>query len=139
MSVAWSTRAHNTPRADHAGCVVSRGMNSDDGEAGGVPERSKGADCKSAGFGLRRFESFPHHWGARERAGVAQLVEHQPSKLRVTGSSPVARSAVARVAQSAERVLGKDEVTGSIPVASFEEETSDVRHQTSDVDQGFDF
>src|SRR2546422_2348609 len=26
------------------------------------------------------------------RAGVAQLVEHQPSKLRVAGSSPVARS-----------------------------------------------
>jgi hypothetical protein len=24
-------------------------------------------------------------------AGVAQLVEHQPSKLRVAGSSPVAR------------------------------------------------
>src|SRR5213596_258605 len=48
-------------------------------------------------------------------AGVAQLVEHQPSKLRVAGSSPVARS-VARVAQSVERVLGKDEVTGSIPV-----------------------
>ena len=69
--------------------------------------------------------------GARgERAGVAQLVEHQPSKLRVAGSSPVARSRPevpqgprdrdedARVAQSVERVLGKDEVTGSIPVAS---------------------
>jgi hypothetical protein len=26
-------------------------------------------------------------------AGVAQLVEHQPSKLRVAGSSPVARLA----------------------------------------------
>ena len=26
------------------------------------------------------------------QAGVAQLVEHQPSKLRVAGSSPVARS-----------------------------------------------
>jgi hypothetical protein len=26
-----------------------------------------------------------------EFAGVAQLVEHQPSKLRVAGSSPVAR------------------------------------------------
>jgi hypothetical protein len=26
-----------------------------------------------------------------KRAGVAQLVEHQPSKLRVAGSSPVAR------------------------------------------------
>jgi hypothetical protein len=27
-----------------------------------------------------------------ERAGVAQLVEHQPSKLRVAGSIPVSRS-----------------------------------------------
>ena len=26
-----------------------------------------------------------------DNAGVAQLVEHQPSKLRVAGSSPVAR------------------------------------------------
>jgi hypothetical protein len=54
-------------------------------------------------------------------AGVAQLVEHQPSKLRVAGSSPVARSGtqrVARVAQLVEHILGKDEVTGSIPVAS---------------------
>src|SRR5262249_55972984 len=28
---------------------------------GGVPKRSTGTDCKSVGFGLRRFESFPHH------------------------------------------------------------------------------
>jgi hypothetical protein len=58
------------------------------------------------------------------------LVEHQPSKLRVAGSSPVARfeveavagsrNVVARVAQSVERILGKDEVTGSIPVASLD-------------------
>ncbi len=70
---------------------------------GGVPEWPKGADCKSAGDSLRRFESYPHHSvvgpGLRHRtrirvgaAGVAQLVEHQPSKLRVAGSSPVARS-----------------------------------------------
>ncbi len=55
-------------------------------------------------------------------AGVAQLVEHQPSKLMVAGSSPVARlrteGAVARVAQLVERILGKDEVSGSIPLAS---------------------
>ena len=48
-------------------------------------------------------------------AGVAQLAEHQPSKLRVAGSNPVSRSS-AHVAQEAERVLGKDEVTGSNPV-----------------------
>ncbi len=46
------------------------------------------------------------------------MVESQPSKLLVAGSSPVSRSeiCVAHVAQSVERILGKDEVTGSIPV-----------------------
>src|SRR5262245_26583499 len=76
---------------------------------GEVPERSKGTDCKSVAGWLRRFESSPPHqtlacarcqWKAergdgRTRAtwaGIAQLVEHQPSKLRVAGSSPVSRS-----------------------------------------------
>ena len=65
-------------------------------------------------------------------AVVAQLVEHQPSKLRVAGSTPVRRSdpyafsawamkaEIAYVAQSVEHVLGKDEVTGSIPVVGSE-------------------
>ena len=70
-----------------------------------------------------------------EYAGVAQLVEHQPSKLRVAGSSPVARlnrmRTVARVAQSVERVLGKDEVTGSIPVASLQSRRARCRETRS--------
>ena len=65
-------------------------------------------------------------------AGVAQLVEHQPSKLRVAGSIPVSRSrflsgaskiqirlnrrTIAHVAQQVEHLLGKEEVTGSSPV-----------------------
>ena len=60
-------------------------------------------------------------------AVVAQLVEHQPSKLRVASSNLVRRSNSSKysysaiqksacVAQLAEHVLGKDEVTGSIPV-----------------------
>ena len=55
-----------------------------------------------------------------EIAGVTQLVESQPSKLLVAGSSPVSRSAVADVAQLVEHFLGKEEVTGSIPVISSE-------------------
>ena len=57
-------------------------------------------------------------------AGIAQLVEHQPSKLRVASSSLVSRSRLyelrerAHVAQVVERILGKDEVTGSNPVVS---------------------
>jgi hypothetical protein len=52
-----------------------------------------------------------------ELAGVAQLVELQPSKLDVAGSRPVSRSLhPAHLAQLAEHVLGKDEVTRSIRV-----------------------
>ena len=58
-------------------------------------------------------------------AGVAQLVERQPSKLNVASSSLVSRSK-AFVARSegkemspsssgVERILGKDEVSGSNP------------------------
>jgi hypothetical protein len=69
----------------------------------------------------------------RNSAGIAQLVEHQPSKLRVAGSSPVSRSMSAalngcsghrrrgapfdaRVAQQVEHLHGKQKVTGSNPV-----------------------
>jgi hypothetical protein len=78
-------------------------------------------------------------------AGIAQLVEREPSKLGVAGSSPVSRSNLrmaamvnswvgqqsefsawlrtiiesAQVAQSVEHVLGKDEVGGSIPLLGF--------------------
>src|SRR5262245_29684900 len=61
--------------------------------SGGVAERSKAADCKSALFGVRRFESFPLHHspgGRREpserrragnECGCSSMVELQPSKL----------------------------------------------------------
>ena len=68
---------------------------------GGVTEWLMVADCKSAGL-TPYVGSNPTpttHGGTRAvgrtgtvgDAGVAQLVEHQPSKLRVAGSSPVAR------------------------------------------------
>ena len=66
------------------------------------------ADCKSAGVSLRWFKSIPAH-----NAGVAQMVEHQPSKLRVAGSNLVSRSIFAYIAQAAEHFLGKEEVTSS--------------------------
>ena len=37
--------------------------------AGEVPEWTKGADCKSAGLCLRRFESFPLHHPLAEVGG----------------------------------------------------------------------
>ena len=77
---------------------------------GEMPERPKGADCKSAGVCLRRFESFSPH-----RRECSSMVEPQPSKLVMSvRSRSLAR--VAYVAQSVERFLGKEEVTGSNPV-----------------------
>lgn len=49
----------------------------------GLPKRSTGADCKSAGLCLRGFESLTRH-----HADVAQLVEQLFCKQQVAGSSP---------------------------------------------------
>ncbi len=64
---------------------------------GGLPEWPKGADCKSAGYAFDGSNPSPSTaWtkkGQEETfAGVAQLVERQPSKLNVAGSNPVSRS-----------------------------------------------
>ena len=96
---------------------------------GRVPERSKGTDCKSVATGFEGSNPSPSTdesiaMDCEQRikfAGVAQLVELQPSKLDVAGSRPVSRSTAtsytpAHVAQLAEHVLGKDEVTRSIRV-----------------------
>ncbi len=55
------------------------------------------------------------------QAGVAQLVEHQPSKLRVTGSRPATRffNLLAYIAQLVEHLLGREEVTSSTLVVGF--------------------
>ena len=56
-------------------------------------------------------------------AGVAQLVEHQPSKLRVASSNLVARSKFLALWDSGprssgvERLLGKEEVMSSNLIA----------------------
>ena len=68
------------------------------------------ADCKSAGVSLRWFKSIPAH--IESNAGVAQLVEHQPSKLRVAGSNLVSRSD-ACIAQLVEHFHGKEGVISS--------------------------
>ncbi len=49
-----------------------------------MSERLKEADCKSASVSLLWFEPILAHL---HQAGIAQLVEHQPSKLTVEGSS----------------------------------------------------
>ena len=52
-------------------------------------------------------------------AGVAQLVERQPSKLQVAGSNLVSRSFYVRISRFSsvvEHFLGKEEVMGSNPI-----------------------
>ena len=51
-----------------------------------------------------------------KNAGIAQLVEHNPSKVGVAGSSLVSRSRLGRCSSGVERFLGKEEVMGSIPI-----------------------
>ena len=101
---------------------------------GEIPKWPTGADCKSVVLRLRRFESCSPHpiftepspgpTGPGKQAGVAQLVEHQPSKLRVEGSSLFTRSAFAKLAilkkisqcsSGVEHFHGKEGVGGSIP------------------------
>ena len=54
----------------------------------------------------------------KKKAEVAQLVEHQPSKLRVASSNLVFRSTKvkSRCSSGVERILGKDEVMSSNPI-----------------------
>ena len=79
---------------------------------GQVPKWPTGADCKSADlvFGGSN-PSLP------TPAGVAQLVEHQPSKLNVASSSLVSRSIVfnGRLSSGVEHFHGKEGGLGSNP------------------------
>ena len=84
---------------------------------GEMAERSKAADCKSAGVSLRGFESYSPH-RLREFAGVAQLA--RASAFQAEGRGFESRLPLiedtAHVAQSVEHILGKDEVGGSSPL-----------------------
>jgi hypothetical protein len=57
----------------------------------GFPSGQREQTVNLPALRLRRFESSSLHQVACS-AGVAQLVEHQPSKLNVAGSIPVSRS-----------------------------------------------
>ena len=64
--------------------------------------------------------SLPTH----DFAEVAQLIEHQPSKLRVASLSLVFRSKFCLCSSGVEHFLGKEEVTGSNPVIGSTEKSS---------------
>ncbi len=101
-----------------------------------TPSTSSGPGCIAREAQLRLYGRGFGPSNVSVSAGVAQLVERQPSKLNVVGSSPISRSGgcqpsavshqlepravrrpksavIAHIAQLAERVLGKDEVTSS--------------------------
>ena len=108
-SSSWSGRLHPRFGPHFANRKQKEGIRL---KFGGLPEWPKGAGCKPAGASLRWFESITLHpetgWPevrveretgpgagqttAQIQAGVAQLVERQPSKLNVAGSNPVSRS-----------------------------------------------
>jgi hypothetical protein len=88
-----------------AACAARRGVGTRRGD-----RLAAGPTAKRQGRVARRVSSSSYNF-----AGVAQLVERQPSKLNVEGSSPFSRSTgeLAHLAQLVEHVLGKDEVTSS--------------------------
>ena len=101
-------------------------------EYGEVPEWSKGADCKSVGIA---FDGSNPSLATNDNACVTQLVECNPSKVDVAGSTPVARSILPVTpdfwgvtmligvdfcsrGSGVEHSLGKGEVTSSNLVVS---------------------
>ena len=115
-----------------AGSTPAIGSTSARDGRGEVPERPKGADCKSAGERLRRFESSPLH-SERAKDGNRKMRRGSSSDGRarafqargrgfdsrlplVAASVGIMIGECAHVAQVAEHFLGKEEVTGSNPV-----------------------
>ncbi len=82
-----------------------------------MPEWLKGADCKSAGFGLRRFESFSLHQNAwiAWLAGVAQLARVSAFQAEGCGfETRLPLHSTRPCGSVVEHTLGKGEVAGSI-------------------------
>ena len=93
---------------------------------GEILKRSTRTDCKSVGYA---FVGSNPALPTKPIAGVAQLVERQPSKLNVAGSNPVFRSNC-RCSSGVERFLGKEKVSssnldiGSLKVSKLQNTTS---------------
>ena len=100
---------------------------------GGVPKRSNGADCKSAGIAFGGSNPPPttcatptdNEKKKSRAAGVAQLA--RASAFQAEGRGFESRLPLCKLYRTearsgssvVERVLGKDEVAGSIPAQSF--------------------
>ena len=102
---------------------------------GGVPKRSNGADCKSAGIAFGGSNPPPttcttltdNEKKKSRAAGVAQLARASAfqaegrgfeSRLPLAAKQVMERNDARSGSSGVERVLGKDEVAGSIPAQS---------------------
>jgi hypothetical protein len=85
-------------------------------KSGGVPERSKGADCKSAGDAFGGSNPPPSTIAKkRGNSSVARASAFQAEGRGFESRFPLQVAAAAHVAQSVEHFLGKEEVPGSSP------------------------
>ena len=85
-------------------------------KCGAVPKRSKGADCKSAGLCLRRFESFPLHQTTGFEAGLgANLLAMQKQSIRCQVRR---RAGVAQLARASAFQAEGREFESRLPLAS---------------------
>ena len=121
QKVAGSIPAASSTGREGAAQRMRRGLQSKEGFPSGQREQTVNLPAYAFEGSNPSPSTNPVH---ETIAGIAQLVERQPSKLNVTGSNPVSRSNEylsrremrAHLAQLVEHVLGKDEVTSSILV-----------------------
>jgi hypothetical protein len=103
---------------------------------GGVPERSKGTDCKSVGgaFGGSNpppstIYSFSKYYFASGNSSIGRASAFQAEGREFEPRFPLHFfiGQGAHVAQMVERILGKDEVTGSNPVVGSRSERAEFK------------
>jgi hypothetical protein len=81
---------------------------------GGVPEWSKGADCKSAGVSLHRFKSFLLHHYFKRKIRPVETIDRITAENGFYYDCYGFNFRQACIAQLVERFLGKEEVISSI-------------------------
>ena len=110
--------------------------------AGGVPKRSNGADCKSAGLAFVGSNPTPTI-DPKKFAGVAQLARASAfqaegrgfeSRLPLAAKQVMERNDARSGSSGVERVLGKDEVAGSNPAQSLLPRSAAENHDPTQRD-----
>ena len=84
---------HGSPRAH----FHPRGLRESASRRGEVPKRPNGADCKSAGSRLRRFESSPLH---QRRTRAESAASSHRARFKRSNSTGVSRAGIAQLARA---------------------------------------